>query len=85
MAGFMRLIQIMKQNNSQNKILFAIIYAVGAFVLFSVAVYFLKFFSGQLPVNNALFGVYTRSDIALSLAVAIVVTLSRVRKWKLRG
>ncbi len=60
------------------------LFGVVAFVIFTVIAVFLKYISGQLPVEGAFLGIFTQTDLLLGLVVAIVVTFSHERKKNLK-
>jgi hypothetical protein len=61
-----------------------LLFGAGAFVVFTVIAVILKFATGQLPQEDAIFGIFTQTDFLLGLVVAIVVTFSHERRKNLK-
>ncbi len=65
-------------------ILKTLLFGVGVFVVFITIATILKYASHQMPQENAIFGLFTQTDLMLGLVVAIVVTFSHERKKKIK-
>jgi len=68
----------------KNKYFRTFLYGLGVFFVFITIAIILKRSTNQLPTENDIFGLFTRTDLLLGLVVAFVVTFSHEKKKKLK-
>jgi len=61
-----------------------ILYGVGVFVVFTTLVIVMKLVTHRISVDAEYFGLFTKKDLLLGAAVAIILTFSHERKKKLK-
>jgi hypothetical protein len=61
-----------------------VIYGIGVFAIYALLTYILRLISNRMPEDAEFFGVYTTNDLLLGLVVAIILTISRERKRRLK-
>lgn len=68
----------------KNKYLRIFLYGLGVFVVFITIALILKSATNQVPTENEIFGLFTKTDLLLGLAVAFAVTFSHEKKKSLK-
>ena len=61
-----------------------VLYGIGAFAVFIVIVVVLRLISGDVPEDVILFNMFSKNDLLLGLAVAVVVTFSHDQRQRLK-
>jgi len=61
-----------------------ILYGLGVFAFYLLLLVVLRLTSGSVPEDADVFGLFSTKDFLLGLFVAIVLTISYVRKRKLK-
>lgn len=61
-----------------------ILYAVSAFIVFTILSVLLKFITNHRPTDDEYFGLFGKKDILLGALVALILTFSHERKKKLK-
>lgn len=61
-----------------------ILYGLSVFVIYTILILILRYFSHFKPDDAEIFGVFSTNDILLGLLVAVVLTFSHERKKKLK-
>ncbi len=68
----------------KNKYLRILLYGLGVFVVFITIALILKRTTNQVPTEDEIFGLFTKTDLLLGLAVAVAVTFSHEKKKSLK-
>lgn len=61
-----------------------VIYGAGVFVVFTTLMIILKLLTHRVPEDAEYFGLFTNKDLMIGAVVALVLTVSHVRKKKLK-
>ena len=59
------------------------LYGLGAFAVYMALTAIFIWISGKMPENQILLGIYTKDNLLLGLAVAVVLTFSHERKKRI--
>ena len=68
----------------KNKYFRLFLYGLGVFVVFITIALVLKRTTNQVPTENEIFGLFTKTDLLLGFAVAVAVTFSHEKKKRLK-
>ena len=60
-----------------------VLYGLGVFAFYIILLVVLRLISGHMPEDAVVFGMFSTKDFLLGLFVAVVLTISYVRKRKL--
>lgn len=61
-----------------------ILYGTTVYVIYLVLTFLLKYFTHKTPFGDEWIGIYTKNDLLIGLAVALVVTYTHEQKKRLK-
>ena len=68
----------------KNKYFRIFLYGLSVFLVFITIAIILKRVTHQVPTENEIFGLFTKTDLLLGLAVSLGVTVSHEKKKRLK-
>ena len=68
----------------KNKYFRLFLYGLSVFLVFITIAIVLKRATNQVPIENEIFGLFTKTDLLLGFAVSVAVTLTHEKKKRLK-